>query len=291
MTLSRAAGNQTLTLVSGGRERSCLLYVPKGWNGATPLPLVLALHGATSNGRLMQLFCGLSDKADAEGFLVAYPNGTGSTPNVLIWNSGGGYGYAAKQNIDDVAFIRALLDRLSTEMPIDARRIYVAGMSNGAQMTYRLASELSDRIAAIAAVAGPQGNADPQPSRPMPVLHIHGTDDEFAPFQGGVGPRSLYGTHFRSALDTVRTWAGVNGCSETPRITVETPRSADGTRIIRHEYGSCRAGAEVVLFVVEGGGHTWPGRPPLPPKLGKSTANLDANDTIWEFFQRHPLPS
>lgn len=287
MTPPLIPGSHTLTLTVGGRERSCLLHVPHGYDGTTPLPLVLAFHGATSNGRLMQLFSGLSDKADAAGFFVAYPNGTGSTPNVLIWNSGGGYGYAAKHNIDDVSFVRALLARLDGELPIDPRRIFAAGMSNGAQMTYRLASELSDRFAAVAAVAGPQGNDEPHPSRPMPVLHIHGTDDEFAPFNGGVGPRSLYGTHFRSVAETIRAWVRVNGCPETPQITEEPPRIDDGTRIVRHAYGPCAGGAEVVLLVVEGGGHTWPGRPPLPLTLGKSTANLDANDAIWDFFTRH----
>ena len=275
------------TLIVDGRERSYLLHVPPDHDPAERCPVVLAFHGATSNGRLMEHFSGLSTKADQVGFVVVYPNGTGNLPNVLTWNGGGCCGYAVNHGVDDVAFVNALLDDLGHALPIDPRRLYAAGMSNGAHLVYRLACELGDRFAAIAAVAGAMALDDCRPARPMPALHIHGTDDEFAPFHGGRGPRSVYGTHAPSVEATVHTWARINGCSATPIITREQPRVDDGTRIVRHVYRPCTGGAEVVLLIVEGGGHTWPGRPPLPAALGQSTANLDANDAIWEFFQRH----
>ncbi len=280
----------TRTLPVDGRERSYLLHVPSHDRTQT-WPVVLAFHGATSNGRLMEQFSGLSAKADQAGFVAVYPNGTGNLPNVLTWNGGACCGYAVNNNVDDVAFVRAVLDDLGQVLPIDPRRIYAAGMSNGAQMVYRLAGQLAERIAAIAAVAGPMGLAGWHPARPVPVLHIHGTDDQFAPFRGGRGPRSVYGTDFFSVKHTVRHWARRNGCPETPTVTEEPPRVDDGTRIVRNVYGPGRNSSEVVLLVVEGGGHTWPGRPPVPLVLGKSTANLDANDAIWEFFARHPMPS
>lgn len=283
-------GSHVRTLHVDGRERSYLLHVPVGFDGTRPLPAMLAFHGATSNGRLMQLFSGLSDKADAAGFFAVYPNGTGSLPNVLTWNGGRCCGYAFNHQVDDVAYVRALLVDLAGFVPVDPRRVYAAGMSNGAQITYRLGSELTERFAAIAGVAGPMGLDACNPSRPIPVLHIHGTDDEFAPFQGGVGPRSIYGADFHSVEFTVDCWVRANGCPPTPTVTAKPPRVDDGTRIVRKVYGPGRDGVEVVLIVVEGGGHTWPGRPPLPVTLGKSTANLDANDTIWEFFQRYALP-
>ncbi len=279
----------THTLQVDGRERSYRLHLPADYDGMHPLPAVLALHGATSNGRLMEVFSGLSEYADRAGFCAAYPNGTGNLPNVLTWNGGTCCGYALKNHVDDVAFIAALLDDLAARVPLDPRRLYVAGMSNGAQMAYRLACELSDRIAAVAAVAGPMGVDGCRPGRPIPVLHIHGTDDAFAPFHGGRGPRSVYGTDFRSVEDTIQTWVRINGCPATPAVYEEPERVADGTRIVRQVFGPGQAGVEVVLIVVEGGGHTWPGRPPLPAALGKSTANLDANETIWAFFERHPL--
>ena len=238
----------------------------------------------------MEHFSGLSSKADQAGFLAVYPNGTGNLPNVLTWNGGGCCGYAVHHAVDDVAFVRALLDDLGQTVPIDARRVYAAGMSNGAHLVYRLACEMGERLAAIAAVAGAMAIDDCRPVRPMPVLHIHGTDDQFAPFHGGRGPRSVYGTYAPSVEQTVRTWARINGCAATPTVTSEPSREDDGTRIMREVYSPCADGAEVVLLIVEGGGHTWPGRPPLPLALGKSTANLDANDAIWEFFQRHMRP-
>jgi polyhydroxybutyrate depolymerase len=284
-------GPHTPTLTTAdGRERSYLLHVPARYDPARPTPVVLAFHGATSNARLMQQFSGLSAKAEEAGFLIIYPNGTGNLPTVLTWNGGDCCGYAVKHNVDDVAFVRALLDDLTGVMNVDPRRIFVAGMSNGAQMVYRLAAELADRIAAVAAVAGPMGAGDPRPARPIPVLHIHGTDDQFAPFGGGVGSRSVYGANFRSVEETVRAWVRVNGCPAEPQVLEEAPHVADGTRIVRKVFGPGRAGSEVVQIIVEGGGHTWPGRPPLPAALGKSTANLSANDVIWDFFQRHPLP-
>jgi len=283
-------GGSLAELNFDGRTRSYLLHKPAAYDGATPMPLVLAFHGATSNARLMQLFSGLSAKADEAGFLVAYPSGTGNLPNVLTWNGGNCCGYATKNDVDDIGFIRALLNHLQETLSVDPRRIYAAGMSNGAHMTYRLANEMTDRFAAIAGVAGPMAMAQIAPSRPISVIHFHGTNDEFAPFAGGRGPRSIYGQDFLSVDHTIANWVEANGCPPDPRIESIPDRAGDGTTILRKTYGPGRDGTEVVLVAVEGGGHTWPGRPPLPLMLGKSTSNLQANDWIWEFFQKHPLP-
>src|ERR1019366_7477165 len=202
--------------------------------------------------------------------------------SVLSWNGGVCCGYAKTYNVDDVAYVRALLNDLATIVDIDPRRVYAAGMSNGAMMAYRLAAECADRFAAIAAVAGPMGIDDPRPVRAVPVLHIHGTDDQFAPYDGGVGRRSLHGVPFRSVADTIAAWVRVNRCDPTPTVMEEVSAVDDGTRIVRHLY---RGEAPVVLITVEGGGHIWPGRPPFPELLGKSTQNLKANDVIWEFFR------
>ncbi len=283
------ASNPTRSFSFDGRERSYLLHLPPQYDPTRRWPIILALHGATSNARLMQLFCGLSDKADQAGFVVVYPNGSGGLPNVLTWNAGGCCGYAVNHGINDVGFIDHLLDDVARHVSVDPARVYVAGMSNGAQMAYRLAAELTHRFAAIAAVAGPTGISDPRPSRPIPVVHLHGTDDQFAPFLGGVGTRSLYKIPFISIEETVRMWVRLNGCPETPTTTYDPLQVDDGTRIIRHHFGPGEGGSEVLWVIVEGGGHTWPGRPPLPEALGKSTSNLYANDLIWEFFQKHSI--
>src|SRR5262249_30593385 len=142
------------------------------------------------------------------------PQRDGPAGQGVTWNAGNCCGYAQRQNVDDVAFVRALLDDLARVVKVDAKRGYATGMSNGGVMAYRLASELSDRIAAIAPVAGPMGSATCSPRRPVPVLHFHSTDDAFAPFQGGKGEKSLTQTDFYSVEHSVRCWVKANSCNE-----------------------------------------------------------------------------
>ncbi|MFO0968317.1 MAG: PHB depolymerase family esterase [Gemmataceae bacterium] len=286
--MSLPAGTQPFELRHGGRTRGYLLHVPPSHQNS-PSPLVLALHGATSNARLMEKFCGLSAKADAAGFLVAYPSGTGALPNVLTWNAGACCGYAAQHQVDDVGFIAALLDDVAGRVAIDPRRIYATGMSNGAQMVFRLAGEMAERFAAVATVAGALGLPRVAPTRPISLMHFHGTEDEFTPFAGGRGARSVYGADFLSVDATIGAWVEANGCPPEPRVELFPDRVGDGTAIVRKVYGPGRGGVEVRLVVIEGGGHTWPGRPPLPLALGKSTGNVQANDWIWEFFEKRSL--
>src|SRR5262249_29715357 len=154
---------------------------------------------------------------------------------------------------------------------VDPRRVYATGMSNGAIMAYRVAAELSDRIAAIAPVSGPMGTEKCSPQRPVPVMHFHGTDDEFAPFKGGRGAKSLSGTNFYSVNPAHQAGIGANGGKEEP-VTVELPDTAkDGTKVPRTTHGGGGEGAEVVLITIPGGGHTGPGGEPPLKVLGKTT--------------------
>ena len=251
------------------------------------LPVVLALHGATMNGPMMAWFSRLNQKADKVGFIAVYPNGTG-TNSSFFWNGGNCCGSAAQSKVDDVAFMNALLDDLMRTYPVDAQRVYATGMSNGAIMAYRLASELSDRIAAIAPVAGVVGTEISQPSRPVSVLHFHGTEDEYIPFSGGKGVRSISGTHFNSVDHSIRTWVKWNGCEENPRIE-NLSNNDDEMTVTRKVYGAGKDGAEVVLVTIEGGGHTWPGIRSPTRTLGKSTTNISANDLMWQFFEKHQM--
>jgi polyhydroxybutyrate depolymerase len=181
-----------------------------------------------------------------------------------------------------------LLDDLMGYYHVDIQRIHATGMSNGAIMAYRLASELSDRIAAIAPIAGSVGTEIGQPKRPVPVLHFHGTRDEFIPFTGGKGVKSISGTDFRSVDDSIRAWVRANGCDENPKIDVLS-QSGDELTVTRKTYGAGKDGAEVVLVVIEGGGHTWPGMRSPAKNLGKSALTISANDLMWEFFNKHRL--
>ncbi|QEH31906.1 Esterase PHB depolymerase [Aquisphaera giovannonii] len=280
------AGDHFLELTAGGRPRSYLVHVPPGYDASRPTPLVLVFHSAMMNAPMMARYCGLNRKADEAGFLVAYGNGTGTTPLLLYWDAGGVRGQAS----DDVGYTAALLDDLATRANVDPRRVYAAGMSNGAMMCYRLAAELSGRIAAIATVSGTMAIDECRPKRPVPVIHFHGTRDSIVPTAGAdaklIGP-----TRFLSLEDTVAAWLRANGCPPVPAESSLLPDAvpADGTRVRRRAFGPGRDGSEVVLYLIENGGHTWPGADVRNKFLGLTTRDISANDLIWEFFQKHPM--
>jgi len=276
-------GDHDLALMAGERERTCLLHLPPGYNGKRLWPLVIVLHGGGGNATGAVGMTGFSEKADKEGFVVAYPNGSGRLKTrLLTWNSGNCCGYALDNGVDDVGFIRALIDELVKTRAVDPKRVYVTGMSNGGMMTHRLGCELSDKIAAIAPVAGALDVENCQPANPVSVIIFHGTADERVLYNGGEPIRKA-DRHFRvdkSVAYAVSFWVKHDGCSETPK------RSDKGS--IRTEiYGGGKDGAEVVLYTVNGGGHAWPGgRAYL---LGtEPTKEISATDLMWDFFMRHP---
>lgn len=279
--------DETRTVEVQGQSRRYLVHVPPALEKTKRWPVVLAFHGAGLTPEWMVGFSGLNEKADRENFAVVYPAALGPAGLALTWNAGNCCGEAMTKNVDDVAFVRALLDDLLKAFPIDPQRVFATGMSNGALFCYRLASELADRIAAVAAVAGPMGTETCKPSRPVPLLHIHGTEDEFAPFAGGKGPKTALETKFYPVEHGIKAWVKANGCPGKPVVTQIPDAAGDGLKVTRSVYGPGKEGAEVVLYVVHGGGHTWPGRPG-DATLGKSTTNISANEILWEFFKKHP---
>lgn len=260
---------------SGGRVRTYRLYVPTTYDPARPTALVLSLHGFASNPSQQARFSGFDELAEAEGFLAVYPQGTGLP---LRWNAGI-RGLNAGSTVDDVAFIRDLLDHLAAQFCVDPTRVYATGLSNGGGMSHRLACALADRVAAIGTVAGayPLPEDDTcQPARPVPVIAFHGTADLIVPYAGN---RDL-----AAASEWAAAWAARNGCAPTP-TDLAPVGSARGMR-----YSGCSGGAEVHFYTVEGGGHTWPGGPPLPALIiGRTAADVDASRLMWTFFQAHPL--
>ncbi len=236
---------------------------------------MLNFHGAWTNAGIHVRFSGFNQKADDANFIAVYPNGTGAG-GILFWNSRTVRPKSAENPPDDVRFVAKLLDDLGGVVKVDKKRVYATGISNGGEMCYRLAAELSDRIAAIAPVSGTMMIDQASPKRPVSVIHFHGTADTLVPF---------------SQVDrTIKTWVKLNGCTEKHRDVALPDKAHDGTRVIKTVYGRGKKGAEVILFTIEGGGHTWPGQEPVAEFLvGKSTKQISANDLIWEFFQKHPM--
>ena len=288
-----AAGNHTRSIQVGELQRRYRVHIPTKHEAAKPTPVVIAFHGGGGNPESMIRLSGLSDKSDEAGFIVVYPFGTGRLENQLLtFNGGGCCGYAMENKIDDVAFTAALLDDLATVVKVDANRVFATGLSNGGIVSHYVASELSDRIAAIAPVGGPLMIDAVNAKRAVPVMHFHGTADAFAPFQGGYGKgsfgRSRGVTDFRSVEHTIQTWVKNNGCNATPTVVPLPDKTADGMKCTRKTWSGGKNGSEVVLIEIEGGGHTWPGKKPIVKMLGPSTMDISANDLMWEFFQKHP---
>jgi polyhydroxybutyrate depolymerase len=286
ITNLRVPSDPTRTLTVGDQKRTYLVHLPPQYDPAKPTPVVLALHGAAMNGRMMVAFCGLNETADEAGFIVVYPSGTGTGP-FLTWNAGGVKWRANQARPDDVEFISRLLDDLATIANVNPKRIYACGMSNGAMMCYRLAAELSDRIAAIAPVAGTMAIDNVHPKRPVPVIHFHGTQDTFVPFTRTENRTPAF-INLKGVEETIQAWVSLNGCKEKPVIDVLS-QEGEEMKVTRKTYPGGKDGAEVVLITIDGGGHTWPGRTPIVSFIGKSATNISANKLIGEFFQKHSL--
>jgi polyhydroxybutyrate depolymerase len=286
------AGDHTRTLRVGELERRYRAYIPKKYDASKATPVIVVFHGGGGNPESMIRLTGMNAKADEAGFLVVYPFGTGKLAKTLLtFNGGECCGYAMDNKVDDVGFTRELLDDLAKVANIDADRVFATGLSNGGIMAHYLASELSDRIAAIAPVGGPLMMEAPRNKRAVSVMHFHGTADAFAPFQGGFGKGFLGRngiTKFRSVDHTIQNWVKANGCTTEPEIEPLPDNASDAMKVTRKTWGGGKAGSEVVLIEIEGGGHTWPGKKPIVSLLGESTMDISANDLMWEFFQKHP---
>ena len=260
--------------------RTCYVHLPPGYDGRRAVPLVLALHGMGGQGVGMARLTHFNAVADQNGFIVAYPDGLRRR-----WSLGP---LPMLGGIDDVGFIASLIAALSSDLAIDQTRIYALGMSNGGGLIDLLACRRADLFAALVIVSATIAafmSRICRPSRPMSVLMIHGTEDPLVPFAGGGRRRQV----LLSASDTAQHWARVAGCAMVPTVHYLPDAAHDGTRVRCEVYSGGREGAEVILYVIEGGGHTWPGGIPYLPEriIGRTSRQMDASEVIWDFFQRH----
>jgi polyhydroxybutyrate depolymerase len=234
------------------------------------MPLVLNLHGYGSNARNQAAYSRLPQKADEAGFIVVTPDGAG-TPQQ--WNN-----LQLAELPDDVAFIRDLLDLLESTLCIDASSVYATGISNGSAFAQRLACLLPDRIAGVAAVAAFVYPVVCDGRPPVPIIAFHGTADACVPYEGGATACGRGHLPVPPVETAAENWAKHNGCS------LEPVREQVSSQVRSISYSGCTDNADVVLYAVEGGGHTWPGSVDVP-RLGGVTGEIDATDLMWEFFE------
>jgi polyhydroxybutyrate depolymerase len=273
-----SANRDNGSFVSSGEKREYLLYVPKNYDRSRPTPLVISMHAAGLWGAAQKETSRWNDLADRKGFIVVYPSGVGGK-GVRVWRAEVGDDLGK-----DVRFISELIDTLSASYNIDSKRIYANGLSNGGGMAFALSCTLSNRIAAVGMVAAAQTLSWRwcTDERPVPMIAFHGTADPDVPYNGG--PSWLSPRPFPNVPGWSLKWARKNRCDPNP---VESTVAADVTR---RAYTGCADGAEVVLYTVRGGGHTWPGGTPLPEWfVGRTTGSIDATSLMWAFFSAHPL--
>ncbi len=278
--LEYSDGDHAFSMMHDGLERSYVVHIPPGLDSSRAVPLVLAFHGLGLNASEMNRISGLSDQSDASGFIVAYPEGTGE---IKSWNGGRCCGTAARDRVDDVGFVRALIGELSTALPVDPNQIHATGFSNGAIFTYRLACELSDLIASFGPISATPAEDDLltcAPGRAVPLLHFHGTADDPNPYNGGQSPGGYY---FVPVSTIIQFWRDFNGCPAQPQIT-------ESGSILHESYASCESGSAVELYTIVDGKHAWPGGEAVNQKMGQPNMEISATALLWDFFLSHPMP-
>lgn len=287
-------GDYGRNLIVNNQERYYEIHVPPAAMNKAGVPLVLVFHGGGSDQGIIRYESQMDVTANHAGFIAVYPAGTNTRllmkDRILFWNDGRPNKDGTYSQVDDVQFVRQILDDMRQLFNINTRKVYACGYSNGAQFTYRLIKEIPDRIAAMAAVAGQRAANDlfPAPSRHISIMQFSGKLDTIGPYQGGAPHfEAELQTSLKPVLETVQSWADFNGCTGQPE------RMEKGNAVMERHSG-CANGTEVILWTLLDGGHTWPGGNVIPAavkfNLGPINRDIFASDLMWEFFNRHALP-
>ncbi len=274
-----------VTVESGGRRRTVLLHLPTGYDDRKKTPLILNLHGSESTAAAQEAFSGMNATADADGFIVAYPQAAMAEGTGFDWNVPGqpllGGSSAPSNAPNDVVFLQQTIDALEAGLCIDTTRIYVTGFSGGARMASQVGCDLS-AVAAIAPVSGLRFPAPCPATRAVPVIAFHGTADPVDPYDGN---GQAYWTY--SVPSAAQRWAAFDGCTSAPAVTQPQPS------LQLSSYTGCKSGGAVSLYTIVGEGHEWPGGPHLRPALtailGAQSNAINANNAMWQFFLSHPI--
>jgi polyhydroxybutyrate depolymerase len=272
-----------MTMEVDGQIRSYLLVLPPDYyKDSTEFPMVIAMHGGGGSAAQFEKDYQFTPAAQKNGFVVVYPEGVQSDRVLRLrtWNAGTCCDYAVEHNIDDVKFIRELIDKMDSSYRINSRKVFATGMSNGGMMAYRLACEIPDKIAAIAAVSCTMAtNQACSPSRPVPVLHLHSKLDKRVPPEGGIGIRGYYFPPVDSGLNV---WSDKNSCQATPKVD-------DNAQYQLTTWSLCKEQASIEYYLTKDGGHAWPGAI-KNRKLGDTPSTaINANELIFDFLKRFEI--
>jgi polyhydroxybutyrate depolymerase len=275
--------NASLTI--DGLVRTYILNLPPNYyDGESDFPLVIGMHGTGGSAAQFEYDYHFTEFSNEAKFIVVYPEGVQSSGflGLRTWNAGNCCDYALDHQIDDVKFIRELINELVSKFNVDSKRVYVTGMSNGGMMAYRLACEIPEKIAAIATVSCSMVVSQScNPSRAVPILHIHSVLDSKIPYLGGIG----IGGYYFPPLDSVlNVWSANNLCASVPQVLINN----DEYKFTK--WTDCKNGASVEYYLTQDGGHAWPGG--LKSRSGADSPSkvINANELIWDFFQRFELP-
>lgn len=270
---------QKCTLEFDSIATTYILHLPKGYTKTKRYPLVVNYHGLGSEAMKHQHYCQMDKVADKEGFIAVYPQSSHQG-----WNAGLGF-RSYINGPDDIAYLKKLLDTLEAAFSIDKTRIYTTGVSLGGSFNYRIACEMSDRIAAIASVSGLMSDSTLiycNPERNVPILHIHGTKDHIMKY---TGMKQAFG-----AEEVVKLWALKDQCENKPdTIYIPNRFKSDHTTTTLIKYTNCANGAEVWFYKIENGGHTWPGAAKAFKLMGRKSKDFNGSQAIWDFFEQFTL--
>jgi polyhydroxybutyrate depolymerase len=303
-------GSYVFTLTFDGLHRDYRVHVPPAAQYGQPLPMVLNLHGATQNGQLEELTSDMDANADQHGYLVVYPDGTRIskvlTPDPVAknaqygWNAGECCGLPVTKKVNDVGFLEKVIADVAARTPVNLRRVYMTGISNGGMMAYAMAAEASDHVAAISSVSGQVELPTIHPTRAVPTMEFHSVNDPVARFDGTPNQNPLL---VLSVMQGIKQWANADGCATTPHDGTEIVGAAGsisaGETATPITYTHCRSGSEVALWRFTGSGHVWPGSPlNMGPKknwilagVGRGIIIVNANEVMWQFFSHYELPA
>lgn len=287
---SFSPGTALHTLTVGSLDRTYIVHVPSkrpmAQSGAVlPFPLTIVLHGSSGSGQDIRATTNMDSVSEANRIVVVYPNAIAGAGGLFPtdWNAGGDCcGEAGREGIDDLGFMRAMIADISAKLPIDPRRIHVAGFSDGGRMAYYMACQMSDRIAAIGVVSGSLSDDTCEPAHSVALIAVHGTDDPIVPYDAAIQspmPQPVADPSMSSLPPSIQFWIEQDGCSQQSD-------SSYASSVMLTTFATC-TGSDVAFYTIDGGVHTWPVL--TDPSSSDPDQTVPATALITAFFKRHHL--